>query len=78
MTYSEQTIQLSLIECFYPANDSLFDRKAAYTIYKDMIYWLETRNIPRMFLWNDNGQFYPTSIVLDVETAVMFRLRYNV
>jgi len=49
-----------------------------YRLYKEIINWLSDRNIPHTFEWMDTGKYIPDYIHLDNESAIVFRLVFNI
>jgi hypothetical protein len=67
-----ENIQLTLT-CFKG-----LDGRAAYILYQTMRVWLERREISHRFDWINTGNYIPDYITLDRESAVAFRLVFDI
>jgi len=54
------------------------DGKSAYKLYHDMRMWFLFREIPYRFDWNDTGKYIPDYLTLNKESAIAFKLVFNV
>lgn len=52
--------------------------KETYAIYKSMRNWLKENKVDHMFVWADTGYYNPSSVMLEKESATMFRLVFDV
>lgn len=52
--------------------------KETYAIYKSMREWLSVNEVEHMFIWVNTGYYTPSHIMLEKESATMFRLVFDV
>ncbi len=60
---------------------AIWDHKLTYiefAEYAHMRRWLAETNTTHIFHWKNTGKYLPDSIWLDDDSAVVFKLKYNI